>query len=244
MPDRPQAALGQPTERHAPPEVIIERILDALSTGGLKAGDKLPDEAQLARTFGAARLPLRNALIVLRDLGLVDTARGRFGGTFVAVDVHERLRNMAPEASIDAAALRSLTDWRRAITGEACFLAALRASDAQLAEIEAAAQGFVDEFPDIDARRAADARFHVTIAEATGSRHLVEQEEAIQQAFNAVYASLPIVRHAVGSASMDHTPLVRALLARDAARAREEAIAHIESTCAWCCSLLRVKMPG
>ncbi|WP_420954840.1 FadR/GntR family transcriptional regulator [Burkholderia gladioli] len=139
----------------------------------MKAGDKLPDEIELAQHFGVARMALRTALGVLRDLGLVNTTRGRFGGTFVLTEIRERLRSMALEPSFSAEELRGLFDWRRAISGEACHLAALRATDAQLAELAALAQGFVDDILDTDARRLADARLHVLIAETTGSRHLV-----------------------------------------------------------------------
>ncbi|WP_414439404.1 FadR/GntR family transcriptional regulator [Burkholderia sp. 22PA0106] len=222
-------------------DAILERLLDALSSGELRAGAKLPDEAQLAQSYGVPRHSLRSALIVVRDLGLVTTERGRFGGTFVAPDIRDRLHSMALERRIDAAQLRSLADWRRAVSGETCLLAARRASALQLGAIEAAAQGFVAGMLDVDLRRAADARLHLLIAEASGSRHLVEQEQAIQEAFGAVYASLPIVRHPARVACMDHSALVQALLARDGERARLAMIVHVEASYAWCCSLLRVE---
>lgn len=241
MSEQLPAAFSKPFSSLSAPELIVERILEAIASGELRAGDKLPDEAQLATTFGVARMTLRNALVVLRELGLVSTARGRFGGTFIAADVRDRLREMALEKKISGEALRSLSDWRRAISGEACFLAARRASDGQMAEIEAAAHCFVEGISDIDARRSADARFHVLIAEVAGSQHLVEQERAIQDEFRVVYTSLPAIRQPVDTLTLDHDPLLKALRSRDADLARTEMIAHIESTYAWCCSLLRVK---
>jgi DNA-binding FadR family transcriptional regulator len=241
MSEQLPAAFSKPFSSLSAPEAIVERILETLTSGELRAGDKLPDEAQLAMSFGVARMTLRNALVVLRELGLVSTARGRFGGTFVTADVRERLREMALEKKVSSEALRSLSDWRRAISGEACFLAARRASDAQLAAIADSAHGFVEGISDVDARRSADARFHVLIAEIAGSHHLVEQERAIQDEFGVVYTSLPSIRQPVGTLSMDHDLLVEALRSRDADRARAEMIAHIESTYTWCCSLLRVK---
>ncbi|WP_186165480.1 FadR/GntR family transcriptional regulator [Burkholderia gladioli] len=241
MPERLTARFGKPASSMNAPEAAVDRILAALSAGELKAGDKLPDEVELAQHFGVARMALRTALGVLRDLGLVNTTRGRFGGTFVSTEIRERLRSMALEPSFSAGELRGLSDWRRAISGEACHLAALRATDAQLAELAALAQDFVDDILDTDARRLADARLHVLIAETTGSRHLIEQERAIQEAFGRIYDSLPIVRHPLNIASMDHAPLLQALRARDGERARAAMLAHVESTYAWCCSLLRVQ---
>lgn len=242
MSDRSVAAFDKPVSNLRAPELIVERILEVLTAGELKAGDRLPDEAQLAKSFGVARMTLRNALVVLRELGLVTTARGRFGGTYVAPDFRERLRDMASERTVSAEALRSLTDWRRAISGEACFLAARRATRTQIAAILDAARGFEECIQDADVRRAADSRLHVLIAEASGSRHLVDQERSIQEEFNVVHASLPIIQHAfTETRSMDHDPLLHALQSRDAEGARAEMIAHIESTYAWWCSLLGVK---
>ncbi|WGS48398.1 FCD domain-containing protein [Paraburkholderia sp. D15] len=241
MPDQLPTRLDQTISSRSAPEAIVERILDALTSGDLKAGDRLPDQTQLAKSFGVARMTLRNALVVLQELGLVSTARGRQGGTFIAPDVRERLHDMGRVTKISSAALRSFSDWRRAISGEACFLAALRASNAQLRQIEQAAQGFVDTLSDVEARRSADARFHVLIAEVTGSRHLIEQEQAIQEEFNVLYQALPPLVQPVGTQSMDHDPLLLALRTHDPDRARTEMIEHIESTHAWHCSLLRVK---
>jgi GntR family transcriptional regulator, transcriptional repressor for pyruvate dehydrogenase complex len=241
MPEQLPTRLDQTISSRSAPEAIVERILDALTSGDLKAGDRLPDQTQLAKSFGVARMTLRNALVVLQELGLISTARGRQGGTFVASDVRERLRDMGHETKITSAALRGFSDWRRAISGEACFLAAQRASKAQLRQIEEAAQGFVDTISDFNARRSADARFHVLIAEVTGSTQLVEQERAIQEQFNVLYRTLPPLVQPVGTLSMDHDPLLLALRTHDSDRARNEMIEHIESTHAWQCSLLRVK---
>jgi DNA-binding FadR family transcriptional regulator len=241
MPEQLLTKLGQAVTSRSAPEAIVEQLLDALTSGELKAGDRLPDQTRLAQSFGVARMTLRSALIVLRDLGLISTARGRQGGTFVAPDARERLREMVRETKISSAALRSFSDWRRAISGEACFLTALRASDSQLRQIEEAAQGFVDSISDFDLRRSTDARFHTQIAEITGSTHLLEQERAIQEEFNVLYRSLPPLIQPVDTLSMDHDPLLLALRTHDPDRARAEMIEHIESTHAWHCSLLRVK---
>ena len=46
-------------------------------------GDQLPPERELAETFGVSRVTLREAIKALRDAGLVESRRGRGGGTFV-----------------------------------------------------------------------------------------------------------------------------------------------------------------
>ena len=46
-------------------------------------GERLPAERELAERLGISRVTLREVLKVLQDQGLVESRRGRYGGTFV-----------------------------------------------------------------------------------------------------------------------------------------------------------------
>lgn len=64
-------------------EKIVDQIKDAISSGSLKAGDKLPSEPELARTFGVSRSAVREALRILELSGLVGIRKGNQGGCFI-----------------------------------------------------------------------------------------------------------------------------------------------------------------
>lgn len=64
-------------------EQVSRRIADAIILGVLAPGERLPSEAELARRFGVALVTAREGLGMLREAGLVDTRRGRDGGSFV-----------------------------------------------------------------------------------------------------------------------------------------------------------------
>lgn len=71
--------------RGAPAYAEIEVALtEEISSGRLKAGDRLAPERELAAQFGVSRMTLRNALGSLERRGLIIRAVGRHGGTFVA----------------------------------------------------------------------------------------------------------------------------------------------------------------
>ena len=63
------------------PETMVEATARALisfiATNGLKPGDQLPSEPHLVQMTGVSRLPLREALSMLKGLGVVDKAYGR-----------------------------------------------------------------------------------------------------------------------------------------------------------------------
>ncbi|MFD9206799.1 GntR family transcriptional regulator [Streptomyces sioyaensis] len=66
-----------PPRRH----VIADDIRNKISTGQLKAGERLPSEAQLASRYVVSTATLRSALSVLQSEGLVEKIHGK--GNFV-----------------------------------------------------------------------------------------------------------------------------------------------------------------
>jgi DNA-binding GntR family transcriptional regulator len=65
-------------------------VTEAVSSGDLRPGDRLPPERQLAEELGVSRMTLRQALEALERRGLVRRTVGRRGGTFVAEPKIER----------------------------------------------------------------------------------------------------------------------------------------------------------
>jgi DNA-binding FadR family transcriptional regulator len=210
-------------------ELIVRRIGEAISSGVLGPGQRLPSELELAARLAVAPMTLRQAIAILRDAGLVETRRGKHGGTFVTGDVVEALA--ATSRLPEPAALRDLADWRRAVSSEACALAAARASAADVAEIGRLAEVVealaADEFP---AFRLADSRFHLAIASAAGSRRLLAAETAVQAELGEVLAAIPAPVRARRASTAGHDPIVVAIRAGDEAAAGEAMTRHVEAT--------------
>ena len=182
-------------------------------------------------------MTLRNALVSLREFGLVVTTRGRFGGSFVANDVGEQLREAAQTCSMTAQELRGLTDWRRAISGEACYLAAERGAASDFMLIQEAAAEFLRCTADIGKRRMADARLHTLIAETSRSADLLREEIQIQEKLNILILSQPTPSLAKDTSSMQHDALISAIVGRNSEGARKEMLVHVESTYDWTSSM-------
>ncbi|SRR5258708_4694954 len=226
-----------PVSGQSAPEAIVRRLTDAITSGELRPGDKLPREDELAKSLGVAPMTLRNALASLREFGLVVTTRGRFGGSFVADDVGERLIDAAQTCSMTAQELRDLTDWRRAISGEACYLAAERGALRDFELIQEAAAEFLRYAADVGKRRMADARLHTLIAEASRSADLLREEIQIQEKLNTLILPQPTPSLAKNTPSMQHDSLVSAIISRNPEGARKEMLVHVESTYNWTSSL-------
>jgi GntR family transcriptional repressor for pyruvate dehydrogenase complex len=226
--------LLAPIEPTGAVEQVVRRIGEAIGAGLLAPGERLPGQVELADTLGVARMTLRQALAVLEDAGLLEMRRGRTGGAFVAAD--------PPPPALDpptAEQLRALTDWRRAVSGEAAALAAARRTARELDALQDAAAAVERAAGDAAAFRRTDARFHVLVAELARSRRLVAAEANLQVELGEVLAITPGPARARRVSQAGHGPIVAAIAAGDAADAREATIRHVEATHDWVLGLAR-----
>ncbi len=223
------------------PEAIFQRLSDAIATGELRPGDRLPSEANLAASLGVAVMTLRRALEPMRQLGLIEARRGRGGGNFVSDRAEEHFARLARELHFSRQEARDLTDWRRAVSGEASYLAAERASAAQLKEMDSASLQFDQNIADAQEARAADAKFHLKVSEASGSARLYNEEAQIQVEISKLLLHGPFKGAARATVSGAHTSLLKAIVARDGDLARRELIVHVEETFSWIAPLLAAK---
>ena len=78
-----QRALFQSIGDGSRSALVERRLAEAITTGMLRAGERLPSESELAAAFGVAPTTVREALGSLRARDLVVTVRGRHGGSYV-----------------------------------------------------------------------------------------------------------------------------------------------------------------
>ena len=79
-------------------EEALEQILQVLRLGLVPYGQRLPSERELAERLRISRVTLREVLKVLQDQGLVESRRGRYGGTFVRYRAGELTAGVAGAA--------------------------------------------------------------------------------------------------------------------------------------------------
>lgn len=134
-PHRLQGALFQPIGDEGRAELVEHRLVDAIHRGHLRAGERLPSESELARSFGVAPVTVREALLALRGRGLIVTRRGRNGGSFVTDDADPVRYATDAVRESSRLALRDLGAHYGAITGAAVRLAARRADASETAVV-------------------------------------------------------------------------------------------------------------
>ena len=226
LPSSARRAVLAPLDPRGRVAEVERRLSDAIRVGVFGDGDQLPAEAELAAQLGVATVTLREALEGLRRTGLVETRRGRTGGTFVhapAEAAHARLLERLAELSVDE--LRDLADHRAAIACATAELAAARASEADVARLAQHVERLAGAETAAE-RRAADARFHVEMAATTRSLRLTRAEMDLQTEAGAL-VWLAAGEDGPGRALADHRAVLAAVRERDAAAARERMAAHV-----------------
>jgi GntR family transcriptional repressor for pyruvate dehydrogenase complex len=225
-----EVALG-PLQPEGAVERIVRRIGEAIGAGLLAPGERLPPEPELAARLEVAPMTLRQALAILREAGFVETRRGRHGGSFVRDDPRAALAGAGDPPSPDR--LRELTDWRRAVSGEAAALAAARATPPDVAALRVAAAAVEAAVGDVGGFRVADARFHVAVAAASRSRRLIAAEMEPQVDVSDVLRFAPGPELARAASQAGHGPIVEAVAAGAADAARAATVRHVEATHDW-----------
>lgn len=134
-PGRLQGALFQSIGDAGRAELVERRLASAITGGYLRAGERLPSENDLARSFGVAPTTVRESLLALRSQGLVVTRRGRNGGSFVADSADPVAHARTALAATSRVALRDLGAHYAAITAACVRLAARRAVPSEVQQV-------------------------------------------------------------------------------------------------------------
>jgi len=116
---------------------IVAQIKKAILTGIYQPGDKLPSEKELIKLFNVSRVPLREALRSLEEMGFISIRPGVLGGTFVAQmgikSVSDSLFNMIRLGKIN---ISDIWEFRMLIEPNISRLAAERCTDWNIKEME------------------------------------------------------------------------------------------------------------
>ncbi|MFF4193887.1 FadR/GntR family transcriptional regulator [Nonomuraea sp. NPDC001831] len=161
-------------------ERVVEQVEEAIESGALGPGARLPSERELMVQFSVGRSTVREALRVLQARGLVRSRPGDPNGAevlpFSPAALHKSMTTLARVAELS---LAELVQFRMVLDSSAVLLAARLRTEEQLAEMEAAIAGMRaaaasaaasdHDVSDHDAFSAADVAFHDVIVAASGN---------------------------------------------------------------------------
>lgn len=151
-------------------EQIAQQLLSHIRTAGLRPGDRLPPERELAAKLGVSRASLAQALVALEILGVVNVRHGN-GAVIVSL-----LSDDQVVAAIRAHANRlpDIIEARAALEVKLAALAATRRTDADLEAIDSALNAMEADIEAGGRGIEGDEAFHAAVTRA-GHSDLLER---------------------------------------------------------------------
>jgi DNA-binding GntR family transcriptional regulator len=190
---------------------VYDRLVDALVRGTVNPGDRLIQD-RLAEELDVSRTPVRDALLRLKEEGVIEPA-GRRG--YVV-------------RSLSESDLRDLYGARDAVEGHAAAIVAGLGEDALEAVRAALARATTRKLRSSRDSFEANRSFHRTVVEVTGNSYLLSFFDAIwgraisAVAYHDFYVHSPHDEFVAG-----HETLIAELAGGDPERARRAMIEHI-----------------
>lgn len=228
----PEAVL-RPVRGHHAFEACVEQLARAIRLGVYPLGTALPPERELAAILHVSRATLREAMAALREAGLVETTRGRGGGTVVTLKPRTPSARAAARVSperrsdwLDALEFRSVVEPGAAYLAARNRPTGVRREQLErvLADVEAARKPA--------AHRQADSRFHLTVASLADSPRVIEAVTSVQATLHEMLLAIPVLGTNIAHSDRQHAALVKAILGGNAARARTIMEEHCDDTAA------------
>lgn len=137
MPSQASAALFKQVRRRSFEDVAAQ-IREQIAQGGLREGDRLPPERQLAETLGVSRNTVREALRALEYAGLLTQKPGVAGGAYITNgSVHAIRVAFSDLMSLGTLSSQDLMEARIVLGREVARLACARLTPEDLGVLEA-----------------------------------------------------------------------------------------------------------
>jgi GntR family transcriptional repressor for pyruvate dehydrogenase complex len=104
------------------PTLVMNQIIELISQGKLRIGDKLPSEQEMTELFGISRISLREAMKLLEAKGYIESRDRK--GKYVKSLTDNVKSSIEDLLSVDHEKIWELLAVRRLIDSEAAYLAA------------------------------------------------------------------------------------------------------------------------
>jgi Transcriptional regulators len=207
---------------------VADGVLEAITSQGLRPGDPLPSERELAAQFGVSRTVIREAVRSLAGQGVVSVHVGR-GLRVAAVEASTVSQTMnlfvLGNETLD---YRRVHEVRTMIEVQIAGLAAARATVDDIAALEEICREMEAGIEDIEAASITDFEFHRLLAWSTYNELLLVMLDAISEPLMGIRRKQfgPGGRNRLALKS--HREILELVSAREAAAARHAMQTHLD----------------
>lgn len=218
---------------------VIERLIEQIHTGGIVHNDKLPSERDLANILGEHRTVVREALISLEAMGVIDI-RERQGIYLSSAEENEAKVILARVGEWPADKLSRALEMRQILEPATAALAAARRTDTHIEKLSHCLENMRNVLGADDPGSAKagiywNTIFHSIIASATNNSYMARIYENILASiehgmFLMRYGTPPSELGGRHVAFRDHEDLLSAIRDMDVEKAERISERHLSHT--------------
>jgi GntR family transcriptional regulator, transcriptional repressor for pyruvate dehydrogenase complex len=208
---------------------VFHEMFDHIQTGRWAAGTAIPSERKLIGQYGVSRIAIREALSMLRGIGVLDVQHGR--RTKIREVDSETFGRFLPLLLASGAqqTFEQVFDVRLALESRTAYLAAILRTEEDLEKIEGLVKRYRELAEAKDSQAGdVDLEFHLEIARVTGNPLYAILLEAISDFIRFAQKESckddPLRRRRAAAA---HAKIAKAIAAQDAEKARAAMENHL-----------------
>ncbi|MDF2893161.1 MAG: regulatory protein GntR [Clostridia bacterium] len=188
----------KPIQKGSVSQVIIDRITDALISGELKPGSKIPTEVEFSESLGVGRNSVREATKILESFGVLEVRHAE--GTFVAEQFSQKMLDpLVYGVIMQNGSMNELLEFKLAFLRSILYLAVVKATQADIEELEKyykiLDETIKDHPKDEHAIYAANRDFHIALAKVCGNGFMYQINSVIMKI--SKYSRLGGIRSAI-----------------------------------------------
>lgn len=216
------------------PTLVMNQIIDLISQGKLKIGDKLPSEQEMTELFGISRISLREAMKLLEAKGYIESRDRK--GKYVRSLTDNVKSSIEDLIAVDHNKIWELLAVRRLIDSEAAYLAAQNVSKEQKRRFKA----LIDRINEIGNDEVLTSKeggklysnFFDILADSTKNTIFVHLRDTIAHVLTGAFPysrrELSKVEHSSGSIVTQLFKIYNAIENKDPEAAKAATIEHID----------------
>ena len=214
---------------------VVEQIQEAILSGILTEGDRLPPERELCETFNISRGALREALRVLEHKGLLEIKLGTGGGAVIrSAGVEQFTETLALLIRFGKISVIDIGEFRVGVEGQIASLAAEKSSEKDIVILEKLIQK-LKKFKDIGIPAwedflEIDKKLHMEIARISGNALYKYVDDVVHDNIQKYFDKyLEVTNSSIGGIYSDLEQLVQAIKKKDSNLAAKLAKKHVNT---------------
>ncbi len=211
---------------------VWEQFVDKLNSGYFKFGEKLPSENEMCKQLQVSRPVLREVLRTLRYMGYIESVQG--GGNYISrMPLSSTFSTIKLKLAMEQSVVIKIWELRYIIEVETAGLAAERATDAEIAEIEAALQNYGEQVANGASRESlseAGEKFHEAITKAAHNEILTDTLDGLSGLLDMTRDFSNQIEGSTGRAVTGHLRILQTIAEHDSEGARLAMKEHLLKT--------------